>query len=118
MKRLFAILDDLVPWLKPALLIAAVAAIVLVFGSWQCSRQEAAQSRQDARSAQAGTKTAKDTLERVIERHSTETHTREIVTQGQKDLDDEQDYRNFRRDVRNAACRMPNVGYDTACPVP
>lgn len=108
-------LDRILPWLKPALLIAAIAAIVLVFGGWQCSRQEAAQSKQTARSEKAEAKTAKQTLERFIERHSTETHTREIVTQGQKELDDEQDYRNFRRDVIAAACGLPEYREHPAC---
>lgn len=114
-----SILDRITPWLgRIALALFVGLLVILALNYASCSRQEAAQSKQDARSATAGAKTAKDTLERVIERHSTETHTREIVTQGQKDLDDEADYRNFRRDVRNAACGLPNTGYDTACPVP
>lgn len=114
-----AILDRITPHLgKVAILSILAITGVILLNMVSCSRQEAAQSKQEARSAQAGTKTAKQGLERVIERHSTETHTREVITQGQKDLDNEADYRGFRGDVRATACSVPNVGYDTACQLP
>lgn len=88
MKALFATIDALVPWLKPALLIAAVAAIVLVFGSWQCSRQEAAQSKQTARSEKAGAKTAGEALDTLEQAQERDAGTDRIVTQGKKDITD------------------------------
>lgn len=119
MKRLFATFDALVPWLKPALLIAAIAAIVLVFGGWQCSRQEAAQSRQDARSAQAGTKTAGEALDTLEQAQERDAGTDRIVIIGKKEVADAKTDVEADARARAAICRLRTyAGRNPACGLP
>jgi hypothetical protein len=117
MKRLFATIDALVPWLKPALVIATVIAIVLVFGSWQCSRQEAAQSKQDARSATAGTKTAKEALTTLEGAQERDAGTDQIVAQGKKEITDAQTDVDAATAGRRALCKLRSHRDDPACAV-
>ncbi len=114
MKRLFATIDALVPWLKPALLIAAVVAIVLFFGSWQCSRQQAAQSKQDARTATAGTKTAKEALTTLEGAQERDAATDQIVAQGKKDITDAQTDVDADAAARRSIERLRNQRHITA----
>lgn len=77
------------PWLgRIAFALFVIVLVTLAINYASCSRQEAAQSKQDARSAQAGTKTAGkalDTLEGAQERDAA---TDQIVTQGKKEITD------------------------------
>ena len=112
-------LDRILPWLKPALLVAAIAAIVLVFGGWQCSRQEAAQSRQDARSAQAGTKTAGEALDTLEQAQERDAGTDRIVIIGKKEVADAKTDVEADARARAAICRLRTyAGRNTACGLP
>lgn len=110
-------LDRILPWLKPALLIAAIAAIVLVFGGWQCSRQEAAQSKQDARSAQAGTKTAGEALDTLEQAQERDAGTDRIVIIGKKEVADAQTDVDADAAARRAICGMQHTRDQPACRV-
>lgn len=111
-------LDDIVPhlWIvRIVILIAAIAAIVLVFGGWQCSRQEAAQSKQDARSAQAGTKTAGEALDTLEQAQERDAGTDRIVIIGKKEVADAQTDVDADAAARRSICRMQGYRQNKAC---
>lgn len=115
-----AFLDRITPWLGRialALFIALIVVLALNYAS--CSRQEAAQSRQDARSAQVGTKTAGEALDTLEQAQERDAGTDRIVAQGKKDVTDAKTDVEADARARAAICRLRTyAGRNPACELP
>jgi len=113
-----AFLDRIAPWLRwiafAVIIAASIAALLLVN---QCSRQEAAQSKQDARSAQAGTKTAVEALDTLQEAQERDAGTDRIVIIGKKEVADAQTDVDADAAARRAICGMQHTRDQPACRV-
>jgi len=97
-----SILDRITPWLgRIALGLFVALAVIVALSYASCSRQEAAQSKQDARSATAGTKTAKEALTTQDDRHRANADLDAIAEKG-------------KQDVRKAKEAGSDVGIDAA----
>lgn len=115
-----SLLDTAAPWLRwvafAVIIAASIAALLLVN---QCSRQEAAQSRQDARSAQAGTKTAGEALDTLEQAQERDAGTDRIVIIGKKEVADAKTDVEADARARAAICRLRTyAGRNPACGLP
>ena len=113
-----AFLDRITPWLgRIALALGICLIVVLALNYASCSRQEAAQSRQDARSAQAGTKTASEALDTLEQAQERDAGTDRIVIIGKKDVADAQTDVDADAAARRSICRMQSYRGNPACDV-
>lgn len=115
-------LDDIVPhlWIvRIVILIVLGVCVVLALNYASCSRQEAAQSRQDARSAQAGTKTAGEALDTLEQAQERDAGTDRIVIIGKKEVADAKTDVEADARARAAICRLRTyAGRNPACGLP
>lgn len=118
-----AFLDRLAPWAGRIAWIAALIAAVafaLLLTTTQCSRQEAAQSKQDARSAQAGTKTAGEALDTLDRRYEQDAGIDATVEEGRQNVAKAKqagDDAAIDAAGRDALCRMSKFRDNPACRV-
>lgn len=114
-----ALLDRIAPWLGRIALGLFVALLVIVALNYaSCSRQEAAQSRQDARNEKAGAKTAGEALDTLEGAQERDAGTDRIVTQGKKEITDAQTDVEADAAARRALCRMQPYADKPACRLP
>lgn len=112
-------LSTLTRYAVPALLIAALLALASL-SMCRNSRQDAAQARQDARTASATTEAAKDAVATVVARSDAEAGLRQVVNEAAKDISNaegsNQPIPPAARDAAlRAACRLPNYHDEPAC---
>lgn len=113
------LLDRITPylrWIAFAVVVAAAVGSMLLVS--HCSGQRAAQSKQDARSAHAGTKTAHDTLDTLQGAQERDAATDRIVTQGKKEITDAPSDVEADAAARAALCRLQSYRDHAACRLP
>ena len=91
-----------------------LALAIVAFVLW-LKWDDAAQPKQDARSANATAETAKDVAETVIERASDEATVDDLVEETAKEIDNATSPKAAGDAARAAICRMPNYRDDAAC---
>lgn len=114
-------------WLKDnsiRLLIGLVIVSVIVLTVATCSGRgkEAAQAKQDSKTASATTEAAKDAVAAVVERAEADASINEIVTEAAKDIanaegSDQAIPPAARNAALRAACRLLSYAHDPACKV-
>lgn len=115
------LLDKITPygWMARIVILALLAITALtLLNMVGCSRQEAAQSKQDARSAQAGTKTGKEALTTLEGAQERDKATDQIVADGKKGITDAETDVDADAAARAAICRMRNNRDQPACRLP
>jgi hypothetical protein len=112
-----ALLDRITPWLgRIALALFVGLLVILALNYASCSRQEAAQSKQTARSEKAGTKTAGEALDTLEGAQERDAGTDRIVTQGKKDITDAKTDVEADAAARRSLCKLRSYrDSDPAC---